>query len=42
MTVEKALAGCRAAPRRFLDAGFRFKFPELRQALKDIYLWSPR
>jgi len=32
-----ALSGCRCAPRRFLDAGFRCRFPELRDALKNIY-----
>jgi hypothetical protein len=37
-----ALAGCRAAPKRFLEAGFQFKFAELRPALKDIYPEEPR
>jgi NAD dependent epimerase/dehydratase family enzyme len=32
-----ALTGCRAVPKRFLEAGFQFEFAELRQALKDIY-----
>ena len=32
-----ALSGCRCAPRRFLDAGFRCQFPELRAALRNIY-----
>lgn len=32
-----ALVGCRAAPRRFLEAGFQFKFAKLHLALKDIY-----
>jgi hypothetical protein len=31
-----ALTGCRAVPKRFLEAGFQFKFAELRPALKDI------
>jgi hypothetical protein len=37
-----ALTGCRAAPRRFLEAGFLFKFAELRQALKNIYPEEPK
>jgi len=32
-----ALTGRRCAPKRFLDAGFKFQFPELREALKNIY-----
>jgi uncharacterized protein len=32
-----ALTGRRCAPKRFLDAGFKFQFPELRGALTDIY-----
>ncbi|HXR04045.1 MAG TPA: TIGR01777 family oxidoreductase [Verrucomicrobiae bacterium] len=32
-----ALDGCRCAPKRFLESGFRFKFTELSAALKDIY-----
>ncbi|HEY1716960.1 MAG TPA: TIGR01777 family oxidoreductase [Verrucomicrobiae bacterium] len=32
-----ALAGCRVAPKRFLESGFKFRFPELRDALKNIY-----
>jgi uncharacterized protein (TIGR01777 family) len=32
-----ALAGCRAAPKRFLDGGFQFQFPDLRGALKNLY-----
>jgi uncharacterized protein (TIGR01777 family) len=32
-----ALAGCRVAPKRFLEAGFRFRFPDLREALKNLY-----
>jgi uncharacterized protein (TIGR01777 family) len=32
-----ALAGCRVAPKRFLEAGFKFQFPELRGALKNLY-----
>ena len=31
-----ALSGCRCPPKRFLDAGFRFQFPELLPALKDV------
>ncbi len=32
-----ALTGRRCAPRRFLRLGFKFQFPELRGALRDIY-----
>jgi uncharacterized protein (TIGR01777 family) len=32
-----ALDGCRCAPKRFLESGFEYKFPDLRGALKDIY-----
>jgi len=32
-----ALEGCRCAPKRFLESGFEFQFPDLRGALKDIY-----
>ena len=32
-----ALTGRRCAPRRFLESGFKFQFPDLRAALKDIY-----
>jgi uncharacterized protein (TIGR01777 family) len=32
-----ALAGCRCAPKRFLEAGFKFQFPEVREALKNLY-----
>jgi len=32
-----ALSGCRCPPKRFLEAGFRFQFPELRAALKSIF-----
>jgi uncharacterized protein len=32
-----ALTSCRAAPKHFLDSGFEFEFPELRQALASIY-----
>lgn len=32
-----ALEGCRVVPKRFLDAGFRFQFPDLPAALKDLY-----
>jgi len=31
-----ALSGCRVAPRRFLDAGFQFQYPELRRALNEL------
>jgi uncharacterized protein (TIGR01777 family) len=36
-----ALAGCRVMPKRFLEAGFQFKFAELRSALEDIYSQKP-
>lgn len=32
-----ALDGCRCAPKRFVEAGFKFQFPDLRGALKNIY-----
>jgi uncharacterized protein (TIGR01777 family) len=32
-----ALAGCSCAPKRFLEAGFKFQFPEVREALKNLY-----
>jgi uncharacterized protein (TIGR01777 family) len=32
-----ALAGCRVAPKRFLEAGFKFQFPDLRGALENLY-----
>jgi uncharacterized protein (TIGR01777 family) len=32
-----ALVGCRVAPKRFLEAGFRFQFPELPGALKNLF-----
>jgi uncharacterized protein (TIGR01777 family) len=32
-----ALAGCRCMPKRFLEAGFKFQFPDLRGALKNLY-----
>jgi len=32
-----ALTGRRCAPKRFLRGGFKFQFPELRAALRDIY-----
>ena len=35
------LTGCRVAPKRFLEAGFQFKFAELRPALEDIYSKKP-
>jgi hypothetical protein len=31
-----ALDGCRCAPKRFLEAGFEYKFPDLRSALKNL------
>ena len=30
------LDGCRCAPKRFVEAGFKFQFPDLRSALQDI------
>lgn len=32
-----ALDGCRVVPKRLAEAGFRFDFPEVGPALKDIY-----
>jgi uncharacterized protein (TIGR01777 family) len=32
-----ALAGCRCAPKRFLEVGFKFQFPELRGTLQNLY-----
>lgn len=32
-----ALDGCRVLPRRFAEAGFEFRFPELETALKDVF-----
>jgi len=32
-----ALTGCRVAPKRFLEAGFKFQFPELPGSLKNIF-----
>jgi uncharacterized protein len=32
-----ALTGCRCAPKRFLEAGFQFQFPELHGALKNLF-----
>src|SRR6266446_7060710 len=32
-----ALSGSRCAPTRFLEAGFNFQFPDLSEALKNIY-----
>jgi uncharacterized protein (TIGR01777 family) len=32
-----ALTSCRAAPKHFLESGFEFEFPELRQTLANIY-----
>jgi len=31
------LSGCRCTPKRFLESGFEYQFPDLRGALKDIY-----
>jgi len=31
-----ALTGCRVAPKHFLDAGFKFQFPELHGALENL------
>jgi uncharacterized protein (TIGR01777 family) len=32
-----ALEGCRCTPKRFLESGFEFEFPDLTGALKQIY-----
>jgi hypothetical protein len=32
-----ALAGCRCVPKRLLEAGFRFQYPSLPDALKNLY-----
>lgn len=32
-----ALEGCRVTPKRFAEAEFRFEFPELGRALKDVF-----
>ena len=32
-----ALAGCRCAPVKTLEAGFKFRFPSLRDALENLY-----
>ena len=32
-----ALTSCRATPKHFLESGFAFEFPELRQTLANIY-----
>jgi len=32
-----ALTGCRVAPKRILEAGFKFQFPELPGALKNLF-----
>lgn len=37
MEPSLALAGCRVTPKRFIEAGFQFQFPELEAALKDIF-----
>ena len=31
------LNGCRCAPKRFLESGFEYQFPDLRGALKNIF-----
>jgi hypothetical protein len=31
------LEGCRCTPKRFLESGFQFQYPDLRGALKDIF-----
>jgi hypothetical protein len=31
------LNGCRCAPKRFLESGFEYQFPDLRGALKNLY-----
>jgi uncharacterized protein (TIGR01777 family) len=37
MEPSLALTGCRVAPKRFLEAGFKFQFPELPAALKNLF-----
>jgi len=32
-----ALTGCRVAPKRFFEAGFKFQFPELSGALENLF-----
>jgi NAD dependent epimerase/dehydratase family enzyme len=32
-----ALTGCRVAPKRFLEAGFKFQFSELAGALENLF-----
>ena len=32
-----ALSGCRVAPKKFLEGGFQFQFPELRDAFENLY-----
>jgi NAD dependent epimerase/dehydratase family enzyme len=32
-----ALGGCRCVPERWLAAGFKFQFPDLPEALKNLY-----
>jgi len=34
---ELALASCRCVPRRFIQHGFDFRFPDLRDAFADLY-----
>jgi hypothetical protein len=33
---ELVLQSCRAVPRRLLDAGFEFEFPEWQEAAEDL------
>ena len=35
-----ALTGCRAVPKRFVEAGFKFQFPELPGAMKNLFGWG--
>jgi uncharacterized protein (TIGR01777 family) len=37
MEASLALDGCRCMPKRFLESGFEFKFPDLPGALEEIY-----
>jgi NAD dependent epimerase/dehydratase family enzyme len=34
---DLALTSCRCVPRKFLEQGFDFRFPNLREALADLY-----
>jgi NAD dependent epimerase/dehydratase family enzyme len=38
---DLALHGFRCLPRRFLEHGFEFEFPQLRTALADLYGMEP-